>query len=55
MAKIEPFESFSEEYDEWFVKHREVYEVELNAIKNFIPFKGKVWRSVLAQASSQGL
>jgi len=40
MAKIEPFESFSEEYDEWFVKNKDKYEAELHAIRNFIPSKG---------------
>ena len=40
MAKIEPFESFSEEYDEWFTKNKDKYELELRAIRSFIPSKG---------------
>ena len=37
MAKIEPFEKFSEEYDAWFEKNKEKYEAELRAIEYFIP------------------
>ena len=40
MAKIEPFESFSDEYDEWFVKNSDKYELELRAVSGFIPSKG---------------
>lgn len=40
MAKIEPFESFSEEYDKWFVQNKEIYELELCAIRYFIPAEG---------------
>ena len=41
MAKIAPFEDFSEEYDDWFVKHNEKYEAELQALRYFIPTNGK--------------
>ncbi len=37
MAKIAPFEDFSEEYDVWFVKHKDKYEAELRALRYFIP------------------
>jgi len=37
MAKIAPFEDFSEEYDGWFVNHKDKYEAELCALKCFIP------------------
>ena len=40
MAKIAPFEDFSEEYDEWFVRNNEKYEAELRALRNFIPANG---------------
>jgi ubiquinone/menaquinone biosynthesis C-methylase UbiE len=36
MPKIEPFESFSEAYDEWFERNEEKYRLELEAIKVFI-------------------
>jgi SAM-dependent methyltransferase len=38
MAKTSPFEDFSEEYDDWFVKHKDKYEAELRALRYFIPF-----------------
>lgn len=37
MAKIEPFEKYSNEYEEWFEKNSSIYESELNAIKTFVP------------------
>lgn len=37
MAKIEPFEKYSEEYDNWFVRHKKLYQLELKAVKSFIP------------------
>ena len=37
MAKIAPFEDFSEEYDEWFVRNNDKYEAELRALRYFIP------------------
>ena len=41
MAKIAPFEDFSEEYDDWFVRNNDKYEVELRALRYFIPSNGK--------------
>jgi len=41
MPRIEPFEAFSEEYDQWFENHGEAYELELRAVKSFIPSGGK--------------
>ena len=40
MAKIAPFEDFSEEYDDWFLKHKDKYEAELRALRCFIPSDG---------------
>jgi ubiquinone/menaquinone biosynthesis C-methylase UbiE len=40
MAKTEPFDLYSEEYDNWFKRNKEKYEAELRAIKDFIPSKG---------------
>ncbi|NOR69002.1 MAG: hypothetical protein GQ532_04800 [Methylomarinum sp.] len=37
MAKINPFEKFSEEYDEWFEKNTDKYTAELHALEYFIP------------------
>jgi len=37
MAKTAPFEDFSEEYDEWFIRNKEKYTAELSALKCFIP------------------
>ena len=37
MKKFDPFESFAQEYDEWFDKNRFVYESELNAVKELLP------------------
>ena len=36
MAKIESFEKYSKEYDEWFIKNQDIYLAELNAIKSLI-------------------
>ena len=37
MAKIAPFEDFSEEYDDWFVRNNDKYVAELRALSCFIP------------------
>jgi len=37
MVKIESFEKYSKEYDEWFIRNKNIYLAELNAIKSFIP------------------
>ncbi len=37
MAIIEPFEKYTDEYDEWFKQHRDLFEAELSAIRRFIP------------------
>jgi ubiquinone/menaquinone biosynthesis C-methylase UbiE len=41
MTRIEPFEKYSKEYDEWFIKNQNIYLAELNAIKGLIP-PGKI-------------
>ncbi|OQX63418.1 MAG: SAM-dependent methyltransferase [Desulfococcus sp. 4484_242] len=40
MAKIEPFEKYSNAYDEWFEKNRDLYEAELETIRQLIPSAG---------------
>jgi ubiquinone/menaquinone biosynthesis C-methylase UbiE len=37
MARIEPFEKYSKEYDEWFMKNQDIYLAELNVIKGLVP------------------
>ena len=37
MVRIESFEKYSKEYDEWFIINQDIYQAELNAIKSFIP------------------
>ena len=37
MTRIEPFEKYSKEYDEWFIKNQNIYLAELNAIKGSVP------------------
>jgi ubiquinone/menaquinone biosynthesis C-methylase UbiE len=36
MTKIEPFEKYSKEYDDWFIRNQDIYLAELNAIKSLI-------------------
>jgi len=40
MAKIAPFEDFSEIYDDWFTKNTDKYEAELRALRCFVPTNG---------------
>ena len=40
MPKISPFEKYAEQYEEWFVVNRWVYEVELRAVKAMLPVGG---------------
>jgi len=37
MLKIQPFEKYSDKYDEWFEKNRFTYHAELEAIRQMIP------------------
>ena len=37
MAKIEPFEKYSDRYDEWFERNRHAYHAELEAIRQVMP------------------
>ena len=37
MAKIEPFEKHTEQYENWFVKNRYAYQSEVRAIKEILP------------------
>ncbi len=37
MAKIQPFELFSQAYDDWFVKNKNVYELEVETVKQLMP------------------
>jgi len=40
MPKISPFEKYVEQYEEWFVENRWVYEVELRAVKAMLSAGG---------------
>lgn len=40
MPKIEPFEKFSDAYDQWFDHHADFYTAELESIRRLIPFAG---------------
>ncbi len=37
MSKTEPFDNFSDEYDNWFVINKYIFQSELNAIKKALP------------------
>jgi ubiquinone/menaquinone biosynthesis C-methylase UbiE len=37
MAKIEPFEKYTQRYEEWFEKHKFAYLSELKAVKEILP------------------
>ena len=37
MPKIEPFELFSNAYDDWFIKNKNIYELELEAVRQLMP------------------
>jgi ubiquinone/menaquinone biosynthesis C-methylase UbiE len=39
MPKIEVFEKYYKEYDEWFIENEQLFLAELNAIKKIMPFK----------------
>ena len=41
MARIEPFERFTSEYEDWFEKNHFVYVSELGAVRAQLPEKGK--------------
>lgn len=40
MAKIEPFEKYSDDYDKWFDNHLDFYEAELEAVRQLMPPAG---------------
>jgi len=40
MPKISPFEKYTEQYEDWFVENRLVYDAELRAVKAMIPSEG---------------
>ncbi len=40
MPKTEPFEKYSNAYDEWFERNADLYEAELRTIRQFIPPPG---------------
>ena len=41
MARTEPFDKYLNEYEEWFIEHKFVYESELKAVRHFIPVNKK--------------
>ena len=40
MPKIEPFEKYTNRYEEWFDKNKFVYDSEVAAVRRLIPNKG---------------
>ena len=40
MPKIEPFELYSDAYDDWFVENEKIYKLELEAVKQLLPING---------------
>jgi len=40
MPRTEPFEKYSDAYDEWFEKNRELYDAEVEAIRQLVPWPG---------------
>ena len=40
MAKVEPFELYTERYENWFIKNRFAFESELRAVMEVIPESG---------------
>ncbi len=43
MIKIDPFEIYSQKYDEWFDKNRFTYKSELQAVKELLPKSKNAW------------
>jgi len=41
MAKTKPFNNYSDEYDNWFIENKYVFQSELNAIKKTLPKEKK--------------
>ncbi|WP_456432993.1 class I SAM-dependent methyltransferase [Nitratifractor sp.] len=37
MAKIEPFENYTDRYEAWFEEHRELYRWEIEAVRQLLP------------------
>ena len=37
MPKIEPFEKYSAQYEDWFEENKYAYQAEINAIKDILP------------------
>ena len=42
MPKTEPFDNYSDEYDDWFIINKYAFQSELNAIKKALPDNGDV-------------
>ncbi len=41
MPKIEPFEKYSDQYEDWFVKNKHVFKAEIEAVRKHIPKQGR--------------
>jgi diaminopimelate epimerase len=41
MAKVEPFEKYTSQYEDWFERNKFLYESELAAIREQLPERGK--------------
>ena len=39
MPKIESFEMYSKEYEQWFINHPELYAAEIKVIRQLTPFR----------------
>jgi ubiquinone/menaquinone biosynthesis C-methylase UbiE len=46
MPKIAPFEQYADLYDDWFAEHSEMYEGELEAVRQLLPEKKGDWLEV---------
>ena len=40
MAKIEPFEKYTDQYEDWFVQNRFAYQSEIEAVRPHLPYRG---------------
>ncbi len=55
MARIAPFENYSDDYDKWFTDNSSVYELELEAVREFIPLINAALMLAWVPESSQYL
>ena len=41
MPKIEPFEKYSDQYENWFVENKYAFKAEIEAVRKHIPEHGR--------------